>query len=78
MGREWQCIGMSTQQDEARAKLKRANRQIEVVEVSCPPQGINFPHIAETFGGDYAEDLKVICEQVRTFRGKYPDIYDSK
>jgi hypothetical protein len=58
-----------------RKKLKVANQHIGVVEVNCP-YSLNFPHIAKTFGEDYANDLKIIVANIKSFRAKYRDIYD--
>lgn len=63
---------------ENREKLRRANLSIGVVEVSCPDYALNFPHIATTFGEEYANDLKIVCEQVKAFRAKYHDIYHAE
>jgi hypothetical protein len=57
-----------------RVKLRKANLSREIVEVRCP-ESLNYPHIAITFGEDYANDLKTICNQVQAFREKYKDIY---
>ena len=60
---------------ERRKKLKLANQHIGIVEINCP-YSFNFPYIAKTFGKEYANDLKIICEQIKSFREKYRDIYD--
>ena len=57
-----------------RIKLRKANLSTGLVEVGCP-EGLNYQHIAITFGEDYANDLKIICDQVKAFREKYKDIY---
>jgi len=57
-----------------REKLGRANDLIEVVEVSYP-ESINYDHVAVTFGPTYAHDLRIICNKVKKFRAKYPEVY---